>query len=373
MRTRKITAVSFLLLSQLAFAQEGLQPIPRNQFQLQPTPLPIRPIRVGEPTPAKRPAPALPLTLQAETASFTEPVSSNGNLNLKRGDAKSRALADKDTATTLLKRSLALSANRVEGSKRQISLREALDRAVGRGQQMDAVKSYWRLFAALADYNHGWEESNFLSRLPMPQARQDQVVLRSFQSAARARLDEANLALVAAQGDLTTSARLSEGDELLPSDPPYAGAYRTRFDSLFGGRNAPEEIRRIHRTLPHQLTLIYSRATAVVDAETALAEIVDGYESGSASLRAVLDGLIQLRDQRIAFLAITRDYNQAIANYALNVTAAGLSRDRVVSMLIDRRSATRSGRPARASIRCSSHVPWRFRRSRGCSRRGPRF
>ena len=88
--------------------------------------------------------------------------------------------------------------------------------------------------------------------------------------------------------------------------------------------------------------MIYSRATAVVDAETALAEIVDGYESGSASLRAVLDGLIQLRDQRIAFLAITRDYNQAIASYALNVTAAGLSHDRVVSMLIDRRSATKS-------------------------------
>jgi hypothetical protein len=219
-----------------------------------------------------------------------------------------------------------------------VALKTAIERANDRASLVRAIKAYWQLALAAADHNHASEELSFLSELPVPAMPHERAMLESAIAAARARQAEAELALVAAQQDLSEAAPTITSQAPLPSDPPFVGVYRTNFAAIFANKTVPPGLKRIDRTLPVLQRLIDARATAVNKERSALQALTDAYERGQAPLTQLLESFLQLRQQQIAFLAAVRDYNYSIADYAVSVFTPDLGRDAVVSMLIERPS-----------------------------------
>jgi hypothetical protein len=186
------------------------------------------------------------------------------------------------------------------------------------------------------------EEVAFLSSLPSPALAHQQAKSVSALSAAEARQVEAELALAAAQQDLAEATRSTDEGPLLPADPPFVGKYRTNFEALFANRPIPAGLRRINRTLPILHRLIVARSDAVAAAGEELKATTQAYQGGDAGFDDLHASFIQLRGQRIAFLAAVRDYNYSIADYALSVSTPELDRDAIVSMLIETKNKDRS-------------------------------
>jgi hypothetical protein len=202
----------------------------------------------------------------------------------------------------------------------------------------------------VADQHHAADELGYLSGLPSPAALHEQAVLESAAAAARARLAEVELALAAARQDLAEASPAVTAESPAPSDPPFVGAYRTNFDAIFAKRTPPTGLKRIDRTLPVFLRLIEARAVAVGKEQQALLALTDAFQRGQAGLPQLLESFLQLRQQRIAFLASVRDYNYSIADYAVSVTTPDLGRDAVVSMLIETRDP-KAGKSPGAPVR----------------------
>jgi hypothetical protein len=223
-----------------------------------------------------------------------------------------------------------------------LTLRSTIEKLDDRASTVRAVKAYWQLSLAIADHHHAVEEVGFLSSLPSPAPAHQQAKSVSALSAARARQVEAELALAAAQQDLTEAARSTDAGPVIPADSPFVGKYRTNFEALFASRPVPAGLRRINRTLPILHRLITARADAVAAAGEELKAMTQAYQGGDAGFDDLHASFIQLRGQRIAFLAAVRDYNYSIADYALSVSTPQLDRDAIVSMLIETKNEDRS-------------------------------
>jgi hypothetical protein len=169
-------------------------------------------------------------------------------------------------------------------------------------------------------------------------------MLDSAAAAARARQTEAELALVAAQQDLAEASPATVGESPLPSDLPFVGTYRTNFAEIYANRTAPAGLKRIDRTLPVFQRLIEARAAAVSKEGQTLMSLTDAYQRGQVGLPQLMESFLQLRQQRIAFLASVRDYNYSIADYAISVVTPDLGRDAVVSMLIETSNVRAAGK-----------------------------
>jgi hypothetical protein len=188
----------------------------------------------------------------------------------------------------------------------------------------------------MADYYNAVNETQLLAGLSTPATAWESALLRGAVVAARAREAETLLAAVSAQHDLAGISLIPESGGLpLTSDTPLAGKYQTRFETLFAGRAAPSDLRQINATLPLYLNLVDARAESVHAADQALSAAIDAYRSGQIGISTVVEAQVRLRDERIALLAVVRDYNHAIADYALNAAGAGISREEAVSMLIE--------------------------------------
>jgi hypothetical protein len=161
--------------------------------------------------------------------------------------------------------------------------------------------------------------------------------------AADARAQQAKLAAVATQQDLADAAFMPASDTLpIPIDLPFTGAYRTNFDALFAGRTAPAGLRRIDRTIPLYQQLVEARATSVTSAGEALQRVSEAYQTGQLGLTDMLSAISLLHVQQREFLAVVRDYNYSIADYALAVAGPGVNREIIVSMLIETAPKTKS-------------------------------
>ncbi len=163
----------------------------------------------------------------------------------------------------------------------------------------------------------------------------DRARLRAAIRTHQAHTIQARLLATTEQYELLDLARLTaNGPPPLPADAPWVGRYRTSFESLFAGRVAPTGMRRIDKTLPHFLQLIDGRAEAVVAATDALIVTTKAYEGSAANLNDVFESQKTLRQSRRDFLMAIRDYNQTIADYAIRSVGSGVSRDTIITMLI---------------------------------------
>ena len=230
-----------------------------------------------------------------------------------------------------------------EGEKvrgRPLTLVDALRSVADRAAQLRVTEIYWRLAEALADYNFTWDESQQLERLkpaaaPEQRLTPEQHVLATRLAGAKARLQDAELALVAAQFDLAGAIRLPAGQPLpLPADVPHVGPYRTVLDQVYAGRAIPARAVLIDRTLPIRRGAIDARAAAIQAATDAITAAEEEHFEGRGDLSLVLTLIDELSRQRRAFLSDVRTYNYEIAEYAMAAPTPAMDPQGLASMLI---------------------------------------
>ena len=237
----------------------------------------------------------------------------------------------------------------------QLSLHDVIAVTNDRARRTVAIKTYWEAATLLADWQFASEEFEVLRQLPAARDPLQQSALAAAQTAAQARLIEAQMAANSARyalGELVP-ARRDDAKPLLPIDTPLTGKYNTHFETLFAARVAPPGLRRIHETLPLRQDLVEARADAVFAAADAVEQQLGALQSGQASLPNVLRSIDNLRNQRGAFLGALRDYNLDIAEYALGTSHPNDTPEKVVAMMIKSpqgATQTTSTSPARTVV-----------------------
>ncbi|NLE38556.1 MAG: hypothetical protein GX621_11075 [Pirellulaceae bacterium] len=236
---------------------------------------------------------------------------------------------------------------------RPVSLFEALSQAQDASRQLDVVYAYWEAVARLGNYHVQWHCREFLDALS-PRSG-DEAALETVRAAAAATLAELEVAVVAAQYELTepsswTPDLMSSPVLPLPSDMPLVGPYNTRFDRVFAARPAPPRAELAQRTLPMREKAIAARAKAVAAAETALDAARRGYLGGSCQLGQVEAALARWLDQQSRFLRAACDYNREIAEYAVTVKIGPIDNVTFVTMLIGPQAIPEASRMAEGVV-----------------------
>ena len=290
-----------------------------------PAMVPVRPTRMSDP--AVRQA-------GGANADATTAAANSGTATKGSAESSDAAQAAAAAASDLMSQGLA-SPKESALAGRPTTLLELIGRfGTDRGRQLSVVRGYWKLSAAQADYNWAADE---LARLDQVTAAKglEAAVLSAAQAGAQARLHEAQVGVVAAQQELADLLGLPSNSQLpLASDPPLVGPYRTYFDTIFAGRVPPPRTRVIDRGLPVRLQAIQDRTLAVQAASSAVRYADDARTKGQADLQTLLNCHAELARQRRAFLAVVRDYNLDIGEYALAVADPTLPNERLVAMLI---------------------------------------
>jgi hypothetical protein len=235
-------------------------------------------------------------------------------------------------------------------SGRPVMLVEVLSSSVDRAAQLQATEAYWKLTAAVAEFNFCQDELDQLLRLkPATAPGQEDAAAQKSRwleprlADAKARLHEAQSSLVAAQFDLAQRMRLPASQPLpLPADMPHVGPYRTRLADVYAHRPPPSQALLFDRTLPVRYEAIDLRAAAVQAALDAVDSLEEAYNVGKADLPTVMASVDHLARQRRAFILGVHEYNDAIAAYALGVPASGLTSQALASMLIKPRVELRA-------------------------------
>ena len=197
------------------------------------------------------------------------------------------------------------------------------------------IKRYWIAAIANMDLTLALEEHAELNNLANPSTRVQQVQLSGAKAAARAQVQEAELAFRMTQFDLIEAMGRGEASQPpWPVDTPFIGKYRTNFEKYAAVRGLPGGIERIHYSLPLVLDVVESRAESITEATNVWSTTAADYRSGRTPAYDLIQATKDRRDQRLAWLASLRDYNALICDYALTVAPAGLPAESVVPMLI---------------------------------------
>ena len=231
---------------------------------------------------------------------------------------------------------------------RPLPLLEVLTRVSGRSRQLEAVRSYWKVTAAVAAYHFARDEYDHFQALaatmqPGSSSQSESLaenLLALELASAAARLRDAELAALNAQAEMAHHVGLAPGDPLpLPLDMPHLGSYRTYFDVLFASRPAAPRLRLLDRTMPLRRQAIDVRAESVQAAIDAVEAVRDLYRRGEVPAEDIAAALVELGAQRQGFLMAVRAYNDEIAEYALAVASETASPPALLAMLVKPRPA----------------------------------
>jgi hypothetical protein len=219
-----------------------------------------------------------------------------------------------------------------------IRLEQVLAASPDSASRRMAVRAYWNLVVSIADYHHALDEESAIKAVA---AASSDKLLEAAAAAAEARIAETKLIVTAAQYDLAALTP-SASAMPIPADAPVIGQYRTEFTSLFGRGPAPAGIKRLAAMLPLYSDQVLARGRAVYAASEAQANADD------------LQTFRELSAHRRAFLASVRDYNEAIADYALQLATPSMSVDTVTGMLIVRAQPAADSAPDLGSAATSA-------------------
>jgi hypothetical protein len=248
----------------------------------------------------------------------------------------------------MLYEALAAAAGGLDG--RSVTLAEALARAVDPRARIDVVRAYWQLACAMLDFEFRRAELGTLDRLASQDASdQSTAELIAAQAAARARREEAQIRVIEAQqrlGGLVSGT--APPPLLLASDPPHAGAYRTKFELLFAGRSAPPQAWLLNRILPLREQEVAARGRAAEAAAQAVAASEAAYAQDHGKLSQLLADLSLLASVRRTLVQSLRQYNEEIADFALGAITPPNDPGSVAAMLI-KPPATRAAAAGAAS------------------------
>jgi hypothetical protein len=220
-----------------------------------------------------------------------------------------------------------------------LTLLAAFERGAGQPKQRIA-RAYWKLALAMAaDQFATAERQDFANEAAWTPANntrtpEDAALLATAVATSAARANEARLMLTAAQLELADAIGHAEPKLPLATDRPHVGAYRTKYERIFGAGQAPARLRQINRTIPYRAAGIDRRADSVRSAEEAWDSSLAALGRGQADLDSTLASHEALVRERRQFLDAVRDYNFDIAEYALAVGGEHLNEPTIVSMLI---------------------------------------
>jgi hypothetical protein len=213
------------------------------------------------------------------------------------------------------------------------TLAQAMAGVSDRNQQLAIAKAYWRLATAQADYHWSLTQRDLLRDQTRSQTNQPGTL--SARAAARADVRAAQLGVDRAQAELASLIPPNpQRTAPLTVDRPHVGEYRTNFDEIFGNRPVPGRLRLVNRTLPVRRQAIDAHAEAIVAAMDAVEATGEQFRTTGQGIATLLDAIDLLKQERKAFIAEVREYNQEIAEYAFAVAPSGAANQTLVSMLI---------------------------------------
>jgi hypothetical protein len=236
-------------------------------------------------------------------------------------------------------------------SGQPVALAECL-RGVPAQDRLAVIHAYWQARECAARFQvltELQEQLNALQSIAIPQRDQPGMAeagvrLQAARRSARAAILDAQLALVAAQFELTqVSGRPLADSWLLPSTPPQSGRYVVAKRSRRGAHWADVT------TLEYDK--LRHRADAVIQSDAHRADLVlkaRRNETGASAaddhmtpLDRVIWATQQQNEHTLAFLDDLTQYNMAIANYALITLPPSLSGDELAGKLAIARSTLR--------------------------------
>jgi hypothetical protein len=203
-------------------------------------------------------------------------------------------------------------------------------------RRLATVAAYWRLSRAVSDYRWSLHELKQLEELMPAKNSVEGPMLSTARAAADARTHEADVGVIRAEEALRR-ARGQNGApsaNIIPTDRPLVGAYRTYFDTLFANRTPPGRTHEINRLLPVRLDAISVRTAAVQSAASAARYADDAHAKGETDMRTVLACHDEWHRQRREFLDAVLDYNLDIAEYAAAAVPSDMPAEKFVAMLV---------------------------------------
>lgn len=187
------------------------------------------------------------------------------------------------------------------------------------------MQEYWKAAVALLDLRFAEEELRTIQGSSLPESPLKRAAIAS----ARARTAEAKMELRRQREELASRyGALLDGPLPLPADKPFVGPYDTKILGIYSSRRPPRDAIELDRLIAETAEIAAARGEAAAYA-------ADARNAAGASVEQYLAAFDRCRDARIAFLAAVRDYNLAIANYALYVSDPSLPPESVAKMLVD--------------------------------------
>ncbi|RIK76019.1 MAG: hypothetical protein DCC67_14485 [Planctomycetota bacterium] len=211
------------------------------------------------------------------------------------------------------------------------SLSEVVREARSRQDQTERAKAYWDLSAAVGEYYLALLEESELAvlrqGLAAPGTHWD-----VHQQAARARVEAARRAAIAAQLRLHQLLGRPAAALPLPGDVPHCGRYNAEYEEIFSARPDPMA-RELSALMPLRYAELRGQAQGIAEAVAWRAQARQQWASASDDEQLLnAQDLVSLR--RRAFLATARDYNQEIAAYTELAAPSEVAPDRLVAMMI---------------------------------------
>jgi hypothetical protein len=211
------------------------------------------------------------------------------------------------------------------GDGSPLSLVDLVQKTSSRSRRTEAVQEYWKAAVALLDLRFAEEELSTLQSGPAP----DSSLKRSAVAVARARVAEARMELRRQREELASRYGAPIGEPLpLPADRPFVGPYDTKILGIYSSRRPPRDAIELDQLIAETGEIAAARGEAAAHAS-------DARNAAGGTIEQYLAAFDRCRDARIAYLAAVRDYNLAIANYALYVSDPSLPAASIAKMLVD--------------------------------------
>ncbi|MCA9248249.1 MAG: hypothetical protein KDA42_14070 [Planctomycetales bacterium] len=216
-------------------------------------------------------------------------------------------------------------------------LADVLPTATDPAKRRGLIENYWDLSLALAAESFARDELETLQQAVVSHGGDDSALLAAL-AGADARARDTQTRVVDAQHRLAVLLQLDASQPLpLPAERPVTSAYRTYYEELFVAGAVTNEdrlsARRLHETLPLMYEVVVGRATATYAAQRWLEDALADWQAGRGSRPELLAAWQNLSAQRRAFLDAVRQYNGAIADYAILAARGEVNPLRLVAML----------------------------------------
>ncbi len=236
-----------------------------------------------------------------------------------------------------------------------ITLSEAVSGSTKRGEQTARVTAYWELSTALTDYYLALRETTELETLRQSISRPS-FAWDEARLALSARVEAARLTAKAAQNRLQSLRRLAAGGDLpLTSDLPHCGAYETRYEENFAGRDSADALE-LSELIP-QLHQQLRNQTASVEADRQWLQTVSQQRNPQTDGNILLKSYELLSLRRREFVREVSDYNIQIARYTHMASPGQVETQRLVAMLIETTTTTATSGGDSAITRTSAEEP----------------